>query len=77
MDRSPLMIAAVVALAGLGSVIYFGPSWVASRRRLPQGGMIFILNMFLGWTVVGWVGALAWALLGRQRPDQQRHPAGD
>jgi len=30
-----------------------------SKRNL---GSIFLLNLFLGWTMVGWVVALVWAV---------------
>lgn len=42
-------------------VIYFVPTIVAIRRGHPQEGAITIINLFLGWTFIGWVVALAWA----------------
>ena len=42
-------------------VVYFLPSFVASDGRHPSAGGVFVLNLFLGWTLVGWVVALAWA----------------
>ena len=44
--------------------IYFIPSFVAYFKE-PQkknATAIFILNLFLGWTIIGWVVALCWAL---------------
>ncbi len=41
--------------------IYFLPTIVASGRRHRNGGAIFIINLFFGWTLLGWVLALAWA----------------
>lgn len=41
-------------------IIYFIPSIVGSKHR--QAGAIFVLNFLLGWTFVGWVIALVWAL---------------
>ena len=43
--------------------IYFLPFVVAKIRGLPNRDSIFTLNLFLGWTLVGWVvaGALATA----------------
>ena len=41
--------------------IYFLPDWVAQSRGHPDRGSIFILNLFLGWTFLGWVAALIWA----------------
>ena len=42
--------------------VYFIPSIVASVRNHRQLGAIFRLNIFLGWTFVGWVAALIWAV---------------
>jgi Superinfection immunity protein len=39
--------------------IYFMPSIIGSGKR--NVGAIFILNLFLGWTFIGWVVALVWA----------------
>lgn len=42
---------------------YFVPTVVAVRRRHPQIVAIVVLNLFLGWTFLGWLGALIWALV--------------
>ncbi|MGD0460857.1 MAG: superinfection immunity protein [Tepidisphaeraceae bacterium] len=41
--------------------IYFLPFIVADQRQHPSAGAIAILNIFLGWTFLGWVVALVWA----------------
>ncbi len=43
-------------------VPYIVPSLVAYRRRHPNKTAIFAFNLLLGWTVLGWVVALVWAL---------------
>jgi hypothetical protein len=40
------------------------PTWMAFRRNHPKRGQITILNVLLGWTVIGWVVAMVWALSG-------------
>jgi hypothetical protein len=58
--------------------IYFVPALVASARRHPNRAGIAILNIFLGWTFLGWVLALVWAATGPQtrgRPAAYRQPA--
>jgi hypothetical protein len=42
--------------------LYFAPTLVAQGRGHLQAGEIFTLNLFLGWTLLGWVVALVWAL---------------
>lgn len=49
----------ILIAASLAFVVYFLPSLVASRRRHHQAMVVFILNLFLGWTLLGWVIALA------------------
>jgi len=41
--------------------IYFLPSIVAVGRHVPNTGSVFVINAFLGWTLIGWVVALAMA----------------
>ena len=41
--------------------LYLLPALVALTRRHHNTGAIFLLNFFLGWTVLGWVVALVWA----------------
>jgi hypothetical protein len=41
--------------------VYFLPSIVAKNRLVRNFAQIFILNLFLGWSFVGWVIALIMA----------------
>jgi Superinfection immunity protein len=56
-----------VALIVLGLAAYFLPTIVAVRRGHRKQNPIFILNLFLGWTLIGWVVCLAWAVGPTQR----------
>jgi hypothetical protein len=40
-------------------LLYFLPSIIGHEKRSFAG--IFLLNLLLGWTVVGWIVALIWA----------------
>ncbi|MGA7859256.1 MAG: superinfection immunity protein [Terracidiphilus sp.] len=42
--------------------LYLLPTIVASARHLYCRTGIVLLNVFLGWTFIGWVAALIWAL---------------
>lgn len=48
--------------------LYFLPSILARKKR--QATAVFVLNLLLGWTVLGWIGALVWALVEPQPPTQ-------
>ncbi|MGH7979587.1 MAG: superinfection immunity protein [Limisphaerales bacterium] len=48
--------------AALVLIIYFLPTLIALRRVHQYRGVIFVLNLFLGITGIGYVAALAWAV---------------
>lgn len=62
-------------------LLYFLPTIVGSLRTVPDIGSVAKINLFLGWTVVGWVVALAMALRSaRASPIEASasvSPAGD
>jgi Superinfection immunity protein len=47
---------------GFGFVLYFLPAIIAAVRSKRDTLAIFLLNLFLGWTFVGWIVALVWAV---------------
>ena len=47
---------------GFGFVMYFLPSIIALARSKRDILAIFLVNLFLGWSVIGWIVALVWAL---------------
>ncbi len=50
-------------------VPYFAPGIIAFARGHHQKWAILALDFFLGWTMLGWVGALVWAFTRVERPD--------
>src|ERR1700688_4257190 len=51
----------VVLLILFGVGIYFVPTIKAYQDRKTNKEAILALNIFLGWTLIGWVVALVWA----------------
>jgi hypothetical protein len=51
----------IVALI-CGVALYFLPSIIAHNKRKKNAASIFVINLFFGWSIVGWVIALAWAV---------------
>ncbi len=47
---------------GFGFVLYFLPTIIAFARSKRDAVSILVLNLLLGWTAIGWVIALVWAL---------------
>jgi hypothetical protein len=43
------------------AVGYFIPTIIAATRHVRNVGAVIVINLFLGWTVIGWVIALAMA----------------
>jgi apolipoprotein N-acyltransferase len=46
-------------------VCSFIPTLVAVLRRVPNTDSVVVINLFLGWTFIGWVVALAMAMQSR------------
>jgi hypothetical protein len=42
--------------------LYFLPALIAGGRNLHERTAITLLNLFLGWTFIGWIIALIWAI---------------
>lgn len=61
---------ALFALAVIGGAlaVYFLPCIIAGGRAHPNGTGIFVLNLFLGWSLLGWVVALIWSVSAFNRP---------
>lgn len=64
-----LLIIGVVALPMIGCV-YFVPSIVAAARKHAQLGPVILVNVLVGWSGIGWVGTLIWAIMGRAKDTQ-------
>jgi len=45
-------------------LIYFLPTIVALARGHLSALAIFLLDLFLGWTLIGWLAALIWSCTG-------------
>lgn len=63
---------AAIILAGTIGVVfvlglYFLPSVIALARSHHNAAAITVLNFLLGWTLLGWVAALVWALTSPPR----------
>ena len=52
---------AISIFAFLGLLAYLTPTAVAAAREHHQTGAIFVTNLLLGWTLLGWIAALIWS----------------
>ena len=58
-----------VILLAIIVLIYLLPTLIAFGREHPQRGLILILNLIFGWTLLGWILIFLWAALGRSEPE--------
>jgi len=69
-----LFLEGLLALSGLvfGAAVllamYFHPTIIALKHNHLNAGAIVALNLFLGWTGLGWIGALIWASMNTAKP---------
>lgn len=45
----------------LALTLYFMPTVIAWNRNHKNLLPIFFVNLFLGWTLLGWIAALVWS----------------
>lgn len=56
-----ISILVLTAIAVVAFLAYFIPTGIAMLRNHPSMASIAIVNLFLGWSLIGWVIALAWS----------------
>ena len=59
-----------LAILALALAWYLLPTLVAVIRKHHNAMAIFLLNLFLGWSVIGWVVALVWSFTKPPPPQQ-------
>ena len=62
-----MSISELLVVLGLFALVYFLPSLVALGRRNPDINSVFLINLWLGWTIIGWITAIGWALDRRRQ----------
>jgi len=67
------ILGAVILITGL--VLYFLPVIIAVTGRQRNAGSVAVVDIFLGWTGIGWVVALAMAVSGVTNPKPPESPA--
>ena len=61
----------LIALFALASLfVYVIPTVIAVRNRHPKRGAILLVNLFLGVTVLGYIGAMLWATAPAPLPEK-------
>ena len=62
-----------LGFAAVGLALYFLPTIIANVRSHRNTMAIVMVNIFLGWTFLGWVAALVWACTYNVRTHEERN----
>jgi hypothetical protein len=74
-ERTSPMIGSLITTFVVGGItaaligLYLLPALLACARHVPDIGLIAVINILFGWTVAGWVIALALALRSGAQPN--------
>lgn len=60
----------MIWLAIVGLDLYLLPTLIAAHRSSSTAAAAIVIDLLLGWTVVGWVAALALAVSGQSARQQ-------
>ena len=61
--KTEIVVTAIIYLVAL--LIYLIPTIIGLRKR--NSLAIIAINVFLGWTFIGWVGSLIWAISSKSK----------
>jgi hypothetical protein len=62
----------IILLVVLG--FYFLPTIIANQKCHASEGLVFVVNLLFGWTLLGWIAALIWAASGPFRKGAPSQP---
>ena len=66
MNMQNLSLFEIILIALIFS-LYFLPFLIASLRQHKNIFVIFLLNLTLGWTFLGWIAALIWSIMNNKK----------
>jgi Superinfection immunity protein len=64
-NTSDLLAPVHLLLFAIGVAVYFLPTMLAFYRDCKATVWIGVVDVFLGWTIVGWFVAMGWAASGK------------
>jgi hypothetical protein len=54
------------------AAVYLAPTFAAFYAKSKHRHGIGIINVLLGWTIIGWIGALLWAMYDKEPEKTKR-----
>jgi hypothetical protein len=61
------MLLLVLVVLAIGALVYFLPSIIGSKRQVNNSGWLFVVNLLFGWSGLGWIVCMLWAVCGQTR----------
>jgi hypothetical protein len=55
----------------LFGIVYFMPWLIGLNRGVNSLIALLLVNLFLGWTVIGWIVCMIWAVAGQTRSQDE------
>jgi hypothetical protein len=59
----------VLIIFAAGVVLYFLPAIIAISNKHTKSGLIFLINLLVGWTLIGWLACLIWSFIDKEKGD--------
>ncbi len=66
MNENTIMVILLILIV----ILYLLPTLLAFARDIPRRKAVTVLNIILGWTLIGWFVAFLWATLEATTPDE-------
>lgn len=60
----------LLMMFGIGLIVWAVPIIIAIASNRPAKLGILLLDLFAGWTEIGWLAALIWSVVGPSSPQQ-------
>ena len=57
----------LILVVAFGLPVYFVPTIIAAIRQTRNLIAIILLNVLAGWTILGWVASLVWAIVADKK----------
>src|SRR3954451_10511282 len=57
-------------------LLYLIPTLIAAGRKSKRTAGVFVVNFFLGWILLGWIIALAWAVGSDKEESKEKSAVG-
>lgn len=67
MTLSGMEIGLLILVGIIGLCVYFLPTIIASGRNSTATFVIFLVNLFGGWTIALWIFVFIWAFCAKQK----------